>query len=158
MVCRPAHLQTCEQGVAQRRREERGLERARRQSAVPRGCTRSRGHARSKARPLSQASARQRQRTARHECIQVLSLELQLRTSSLEGPRDVLKSMYYCNRKHDSGGQAPFPSVSHTAARPHTPFLLGGTVSIDGTCSLLSSSNRPKLAKRTPRFRQHSHI
>ena len=39
------------------------------------------------------------------------------------------------SRNQGSGGHAPFLSVSHAAARPHAPFLLGGTVSI-GTVSI----------------------
>ena len=51
---------------------------------------------------------------------------------------EVVEYMYSCGRakrKQDSGGNAPFLSVSHAAARPHAPFLLGGTVSI-GTVSI----------------------
>ena len=39
-------------------------------------------------------------------------------------------------RKQDSGGHTPFLSVSHAAARPHAPFLLGGKINFDGNLRL----------------------
>ena len=42
-------------------------------------------------------------------------------------------SCTWAKRKLDSGGDTPFLSVSHAAARPHTPFLSGVAVSISDT-------------------------
>ena len=72
-----------------------------------------------------------RGRLAWDQCVPAWALLL---TSSLG--KCIAYSYRRANRKQDSGGYTPFLSVSHAAARPHTPFLLGGTVSIDGTCNL----------------------
>ena len=49
---------------------------------------------------------------------------------------EVVRCGYSCTwakRKPDSGGDTPFLSVLHAAARPHTPFLSGVAVSISDT-------------------------
>ena len=67
---------SCEQGEAQRKRGEKGQERARHHGTVPRGCMRSIECVRFKVRPLRRSAARESARGGLREFSLVVCLQL----------------------------------------------------------------------------------